>query len=235
MTTQEVSNEKGIEWARGNPLRRCVATSSRSGKRCRNWAIRGGTVCRYHGGSTRHVKRKANENFERACDLLSLRVIGIALGDDVPPAVALAAAKDGLDRAGLGAKAEVSVELKPWEQLMGDIAGIAAITRAEHCARSGVLPDQSPARSASAEFEVVDAEVVAEPGDRDGPTWPALPVDQLRAPHPVDVPADESAGPTGLVAPPSGTLTYEEAAAVMRQSRIRTNPVGRKGRVRRVQ
>lgn len=230
----EASNDRGIEWARGNPLRRCVATSSRSGKRCRNWAIRGGTVCRYHGGSTRHIKRKAIENFERASDLLSLRVIGIALDDDVPPAVALAAAKDGLDRAGLGAKAEVSVELKPWEQLMGDIAGIATISRAEHrAARCGVLPSKSPA--ASGEFDVVDAEVVTEPGDRDDPETAAPSVVYgLGAPEPVDERAHESAEPTGPVAAASRTLTYEEAAAVMRQSRIRTNPAGREGRVRRV-
>ena len=231
----EASNDRGVEWARGNPLRRCVATSNRSGKRCRNSAIRGGTVCRYHGGSTRHIKRKASENFERASDLLSLRVIGIALDDDVPPAVALAAAKDGLDRAGLGAKAEVSVELKPWEQLMGEIAGIAAITRAEHRARYGALPDKSPATSASAEFEVVDAEVVADPNDPDGREWAApSSVDELRAPDPSDVPADRSALATGPVAPSPGTLTYEEATAVMRRSRIRTNPVGQKGRVRGV-
>jgi hypothetical protein len=98
-----------------------------------------------------------------------------------------------------------------------------------------VLPDQSPAISASAEFELVDAEVVSDPNDQDGPEWAApSPVDELRAPDPGDVPADGPAGPTGPVAPPPGTLTYEEGAAVMPQSRIRANPVGRKGRAFRV-
>ena len=222
----EVSNEKGIEWARGNPLRRCVATSSRSGKRCRNWAIRGGTVCRYHCGSTRHIKRKAIENFERASDLLALRVIGIALDDDVPPAVALAAAKDGLDRAGLGAKAEVSVELKPWEQLMGDIAGIATISRAEHRARQGLAADGPP--------YVIDAEVVDSPSQRGPETAAPSVVYGLEAPEPVDEPTHESAEPTGPVAAASRSLTYEEAAALMRQSRGPTRPMGREGQVRRV-
>lgn len=37
---------------------RCVATN-RQGNRCGQPAIDGGTVCRYHGGSTGHVRRKA--------------------------------------------------------------------------------------------------------------------------------------------------------------------------------
>jgi hypothetical protein len=59
-------------------------------------------VCRYHGGSTAHVKQKARERLEQAADLMALRVIGIAVDDGIPPAVALAAAKDALDRAGVG-------------------------------------------------------------------------------------------------------------------------------------
>jgi hypothetical protein len=54
-------------------------------------------------------------------------------------AVKLNAIRDALDRAGLGAKAEVSLELKPWEQLMDDIAGVATISRAEHLAHQGAF------------------------------------------------------------------------------------------------
>ena len=39
--------------------RRCTATSSRSGKRCRAYAIVGGTVCRAHGGAAPQTKAKA--------------------------------------------------------------------------------------------------------------------------------------------------------------------------------
>ena len=41
--------------------RRCTAKSKRSGRRCQQWAIRGGTVCSMHGGQAPQVKRKAEE------------------------------------------------------------------------------------------------------------------------------------------------------------------------------
>lgn len=39
--------------------RRCIAKSSRTGERCRKWAIRGATVCATHGGGASQVKRAA--------------------------------------------------------------------------------------------------------------------------------------------------------------------------------
>ena len=46
------------------------------------------------------------------------------LDGDAPDAVALAAIRDALDRAGLGAKTAVSVEVGtcPWEEVFDDIA-----------------------------------------------------------------------------------------------------------------
>lgn len=43
---------------------KCTAKSKRSGKRCTQYAIAGGTVCRFHGGSAPQVKRKAAERLE---------------------------------------------------------------------------------------------------------------------------------------------------------------------------
>lgn len=39
--------------------RRCVARSSRTGERCKKYAIRGSTVCGSHGGRAPHVRRAA--------------------------------------------------------------------------------------------------------------------------------------------------------------------------------
>ena len=40
---------------------KCKAHGRRSKLPCGNWAIRGGFVCRLHGGSTSQVKRRAEE------------------------------------------------------------------------------------------------------------------------------------------------------------------------------
>jgi hypothetical protein len=40
------------------PVVQCKATS-RSGGQCKNKAIPGGTVCRFHGGASPHVASKA--------------------------------------------------------------------------------------------------------------------------------------------------------------------------------
>lgn len=46
--------------------RRCTAKSTRTGERCRKYALRGGTVCATHGGSARQVKRVAAARVIRA-------------------------------------------------------------------------------------------------------------------------------------------------------------------------
>src|SRR5450830_1901928 len=45
----------------------CTARASRTGTRCRKAPIRGGTVCRTHGGAAPQVRRKAAE---RLADLI---------------------------------------------------------------------------------------------------------------------------------------------------------------------
>ena len=121
-------------------------------------------MCYHHGGNAPQVKAKALRRLQQAADALVQRQLGIALDGDAPDHVALQAIRDALDRAGIPAKAEVSVELKPWERLMGDIAGIATISRDEHRAREGLPPDvRPPARPAlvePADADVIDAELV---------------------------------------------------------------------------
>ena len=71
---------------------------------------------------------------------MARELLGIATGAE-SEAVKLAAVKDALDRAGLGAKAalELSVaQQKPWEDIMAEVAGVAIISRAESRARRGI-------------------------------------------------------------------------------------------------
>ena len=113
---------------------------------------------------------------------------------------------------------------------MANIAGIATITRAESRARRGLPPDQPPAPPAlptsevEIEVEVVDAELVPEHEPPLSPRTAA--VGAVGHPDRTDAPGDGGAAPAAPAAPPPRTLTYEEAAAVMRASRVETRPAG---------
>ena len=70
-----------------NHPRRCAARRQRDGKPCGRFAIRGGTVCRLHGGATKHVQRKAQERLGFAKAIMLERAVrGIAPDPSVPSA-----------------------------------------------------------------------------------------------------------------------------------------------------
>ena len=48
--------------------RRCTATAKSTGERCQNAAIKGGAVCRVHGGSAPQVRQKADERLEEMAE-----------------------------------------------------------------------------------------------------------------------------------------------------------------------
>jgi hypothetical protein len=197
----------------GNPARRCVATR-RTGVRCRNWVIRGGTVCRYHGGSTAHVKRKAKERLDRDQDLATMRaIVRRTLGDLAIPA--------GKARNAFAARPEAS---PPPAQRVCEVnidAGQDKPTPEppqdnvieEHRARHGLPADEPPALVEPA-LEVVDAELVdpesATP--REPPfRGPSQAVAGRARPDSRDVAADKTASATRHLAPPPVSVTYEGA------------------------
>jgi hypothetical protein len=114
----------GRDWPHGpKPERRCTAHSSRTGDQCKNAAIKGGRVCRYHGGAAPHVMANAKARLQNAADAVSKELIGIALAGD-SEAVKLAAIRDLLDRT-IG-KAPTTVEIgsaKPYETVFDTIGG----------------------------------------------------------------------------------------------------------------
>lgn len=135
----------------------------------------------------------------------------------------LAAVKDALDRAGLGAKTEVALKLKPYEHILADVAGVANISREESRARRGLPDDTTPAEPA---YEIVDAELVD-----DGPAYPPDATAPTRTPtdH-SDLPDHTSASSTG---PPSRELqTLDEAAADASRGNRSATRIGRTRRVR---
>ena len=92
------------------PERQCTA-HKRNGDRCKNAAIRGGTVCGYHGGNAPAVKAKARLRLEMASDRLARQLLNMTTDPNVADPVKLAAIKDALDSSGLAAKTAVSVEV----------------------------------------------------------------------------------------------------------------------------
>ena len=140
----------------------------------------GSNVCRAHGGAAPQTRAKAKRRLEQAADALVQRLLQFALDGRVDDNVALHAIRDALDRAGLGAKTEVALAVKPWEDIMNDVAGVATITREESRARRG-LPDDAPAPAEP--LDIVDAEVV---DDAEPPAYPPdATVDGPKAPdHP---------------------------------------------------
>jgi hypothetical protein len=197
-------------WAEHNNENRCGA-HRKNGERCMKIAIRGATVCRFHGGAAGHVKRKARERLELAADRMARELLGMATGAE-SEAVKLNAIRDALDRSGLGAKTEVSVEVRPWEQLMGDIASVATISRAEHRAQQG-----RPILDSAALADAIDAELV-EPETESGPARPAeSPGDEMRGPEAGDVPDRDMPSGTGL-------MTLEDAAEAERAARRSHRP-----------
>jgi len=133
---------------------------------------------------------------------MAKELLGLATGAE-SEAVKLNAIRDALDRAGLGAKSEVSVELKPYEQLFADLTGVANISRAEHHAHRRRPVLELP--------DAIDAEVVA-PAD-DGPARPAAsPGDAMRDAGTGDVPEGDMPRETGL-------MTLEQAAEADRAHR----------------
>jgi hypothetical protein len=84
--------------------RQCTAKSKQSGQRCKRAPIPGGTVCHNHGGGAPQVQRTARERLALLVNPAIDR-LGQLLGEQDHKQVALAAARDILDRNSLvGAK-----------------------------------------------------------------------------------------------------------------------------------
>jgi len=95
----------------GKPItRQCTARSSQTGKRCRRHAIKGGTVCATHGGSSPSVKNRARLRLAALVDpaitTLAREMTGAANSNDRQRA-----ANSILDRAGMSRGVSPEVEL----------------------------------------------------------------------------------------------------------------------------
>lgn len=106
-----------------NPENQCVG-HKKNGERCRKYAIRGSTVCRTHGGATKHVRDRARVRVQNASDRLVSKLIEFAFDDTKPPDTQLRAIRDALDRAGMQPTTQVEIGIaKPWETVFDTIGG----------------------------------------------------------------------------------------------------------------
>jgi uncharacterized protein YjbJ (UPF0337 family) len=53
---------------------RCTATAKSTGERCKQPAIPGGEVCRFHGGAAEQVENKAQERLDKMADTATARM-----------------------------------------------------------------------------------------------------------------------------------------------------------------
>lgn len=90
------------------PSTRCRAHSKRTGLQCQQPSIRGGTVCRYHGGSAPQVLAKAERRLRAMVDPMISRLEELAHQTDNLK-VASDCVRDALDRAGIGAVVQAKV------------------------------------------------------------------------------------------------------------------------------
>lgn len=90
--------------------RRCTAHVVGTKRRCRAYAIKGGTVCVYHGGSAPQVRAAAQRVLLAAVDPALAELVTLARSAE-SESVRLQAVRDILDRVGLGATTKIEAEV----------------------------------------------------------------------------------------------------------------------------
>lgn len=154
---QPFTDERAANDATAGPsdIRRCRGTNNH-GKQCKRWAIRGSTVCAFHGGRAPMVRAAARRRM--------LELVGPAFEtllecmadtearwqDRVQAAIAV------LDRAGFGPKATLTIEDERSQEL-SRLSDETLAARAEELAR--VL------RESGRRLPPIDAEVVGSEED----------------------------------------------------------------------
>jgi len=73
---------------------RCTAKAKSTGMRCRQPAIPGGFVCRFHGGAAPQVRMKARDRLAELRDLAGEKFKLQLEADEVAPAITMATVRD---------------------------------------------------------------------------------------------------------------------------------------------
>lgn len=87
---------------------------------CSHWPMKGTSVCVVHGGGVPSVKQAALNRLISGLDAASGELVRLATSEDVEDAVKVRAIGSLMDRVGLRAGVEVSIEVPAWQQMMRD-------------------------------------------------------------------------------------------------------------------
>jgi hypothetical protein len=129
--------------------RKCRAHSKSRKEPCRNWALPGGFVCKFHGGNAPQVKAKAEQRLREMVDPMLSKLHELAMQTDHLP-TAVKAVTDALDRAGVGALVQAKVRSST-----KDAAGSKVIVNIGFLTKANELPA----------IEAAAAEVIEEEGE----------------------------------------------------------------------
>lgn len=119
--------------------------NKRNGEPCKNYAMQGGALCKKHGGNLPQVQAAARRRMMELTAPAIAQLQEILTKPNTSDADRLRAVAMILDRTGFGPKAEMTVDVKPYEKLMMGI--YREVTGAEEL-------------TVEADEDVVDAEVV---------------------------------------------------------------------------
>lgn len=98
---------------------------------CYNWPMKGMTVCLYHGGGVKRVKKAAVERLVSALDAVSGALIKIALDENNDPKVRVQAINSIMDRVGVRGGTEVDIKDPGYLDVLRDIFSKGAEAGAE--------------------------------------------------------------------------------------------------------
>lgn len=99
----------------------CTA-KTRDGDLCKNARMIGAPTCRMHGSATKAARAKAEERILAAADPAAAKLVELMSSKKVPHNVQLAAARDLLDRAGIGTKGNtVELVVRRFEESLDEI------------------------------------------------------------------------------------------------------------------
>jgi len=92
-------------------------------RRCPKWAVRNGAMCPEHIGGLTGVQQAAREQAVASSQAAVAALVSLALDEKVHPRDRVAALNSVLDRAGVRGGIDVTVDSKPWQEMLKNLVG----------------------------------------------------------------------------------------------------------------